>query len=246
LNAFGRVNAGGGHEVNRRERAAIELLQDTESEQARVLLLQEERRRFNAMRTVQRKTARFTRYSALASSILAFGFLWCVGAAIFWRAERTQQPWTYPESLYFCYVSLLTVGYGDYVPISNTGKPFFVVWSLVAVPTMTILVSNIADTFIASYKRGTIALAEWIVLPEGRDWRGVAARSRWLVFGRPRIGMKGAQEKPVTEAIQIGVDEEALEAIGDLTKSGLNDHDLAIRLALTVQKTANDLKAGWH
>lgn len=48
-------------------------------------------------------------------------------------AEHAQQ-WTYLESLYFAYTSLLTIGYGTPFPQSNAGKPFFVIWSLLAVP----------------------------------------------------------------------------------------------------------------
>lgn len=52
---------------------------------------------------------------------------------------------TYFQALYLCYVSLLTIGYGDLAPQSNAGRPFFVVWSLVAVPTMTILVADMVS-----------------------------------------------------------------------------------------------------
>ena len=59
---------------------------------------------------------------------------------MFWQCEHAVQGMTYFEALYFCYVSLLTIGYGDLAPQSNPGRPFFVFWSLIAVPTMTILV----------------------------------------------------------------------------------------------------------
>ena len=108
----------------------------------RLLLLREEKDRFEAMRRIQSSTAQWKRWYALTISVIAFGTLWCIGAVIFWQAEKESQGITYFQSLYLCYVSLLTIGYGDLAPKSNAGRPFFVVWSLVAVPTMTILVAD--------------------------------------------------------------------------------------------------------
>ena len=78
--------------------------------------------------------------------------------------EKNQQ-WTYFGSLYFAYVSLLTIGYGDFYPQSNSGKPFFVFWSLLAVPTLTILISNMGDTLVKAVKDATIYIGEITVLP---------------------------------------------------------------------------------
>ena len=44
------------------------------------------------------------------SSLFAL-MLWFVGAAIFVQTEYKQH-WTYFQSLYFAYVSLMTIGYG--------------------------------------------------------------------------------------------------------------------------------------
>ncbi|QRV84630.1 ion channel protein [Ceratobasidium sp. AG-Ba] len=64
----------------------------------------------------------------------AFGFLtfWFVGAAIFGALES----WSYGDALYFCYVFFLSVGYGDFAPISPAGRVIFIVYSLMAVPIM--------------------------------------------------------------------------------------------------------------
>jgi potassium channel subfamily K, other eukaryote len=87
-----------------------------------------------------------------------------IGAVVFWKAEKNQS-WTYFESIYFAYTTLLTIGYGDFQPISNSGKPFFVFWSLLAVPTLTILISNMGGTVIQLIKDITIWLGEVTVLP---------------------------------------------------------------------------------
>src|SRR5271156_940172 len=87
-----------------------------------------------------------------------------IGAVVFWTAEK-DQAWTYFESVYFSYTTLLTIGYGDFQPISNSGKPFFVFWTLLAVPTLTILISNMGDTVIQLIKDLTIWFGEVTVLP---------------------------------------------------------------------------------
>ena len=87
-----------------------------------------------------------------------------IGAVVFWTAEK-DQAWTYFESVYFSYTTLLTIGYGDFQTISNSSKPFFVFWTLLAVPTLTILISNMGDTVIQLIKDLTIWFGEVTVLP---------------------------------------------------------------------------------
>ncbi|KAJ5413051.1 hypothetical protein N7465_005356 [Penicillium sp. CMV-2018d] len=149
----------------------------------RILIMREEKDRFNAMRRIQHDTMRFRRWNNLIISIVAFGIVWSCGAVVFWKLE----PMTYFESLYFCFTSLLTIGYGDFTPESNPGKPFFVVWSLIAIPTMTMLISEMSDTVVAGFKRATEVFADYLVLPQSRVYKtcfgripGVAqfARSR--------------------------------------------------------------------
>lgn len=76
----------------------------------KLLLLREERDRFDAMREIQDETRRFKQYSALALSFLAFGALWCFGALIFMLSEERILKMSYFESLYFCFISLFTIG----------------------------------------------------------------------------------------------------------------------------------------
>ena len=57
---------------------------------------------------------------------IILGFL-AIGATYFAYAEG----WHWMDSLYFCVVTLLTVGYGDYVPTSAGAKVFTIVYILV-------------------------------------------------------------------------------------------------------------------
>lgn len=60
---------------------------------------------------VQKAAERERRYFALSLSSTFALILWLVGAAVFQQCEYARN-WTYLESLYFSYTSLLTIGYG--------------------------------------------------------------------------------------------------------------------------------------
>ena len=85
----------------------------TRPRKPKMLLLREEKDRFDAMRRIQKGTAKFKRWYALFMSVSAFGILWCVGAVVFWQCEKETQGMTYFQALYLGYVSLLTIGYGE-------------------------------------------------------------------------------------------------------------------------------------
>jgi potassium channel subfamily K len=180
------------------------------------------------------------------------GLLWCVGAAVFWRVEYAEQQLSYFEALYFCYVSLLTIGYGDFAPKSNAGKPFFIVWSLVAVPTMTILISDMGDTVVASYKRRTSMLADITILPKQGVFREYLEKHprllRWYESAvarrseRKRLerGLPGPEERtPEPEELNLTLDQLASE-------SDLDEHDLARKLAIAIRRVADDFTHGHH
>ncbi len=119
---------------------------------------------FNLMREIQQQASTRQKWQALFISGSAWLFLWLIGAVVFYKAEHEQQ-WTYFQSLYFAYTTLLTIGYGDYKPFSNSGKAFFVLWSLLAVPTLTIVISNMGDTVVKAIRDLTLYLGEFTVLP---------------------------------------------------------------------------------
>lgn len=68
---------------------------------------------------------------------------------VFYHSEQGLQQWTYFESIYFAWTSLITLGYGDFQPLSYAGKAFFVLWALLAIPTLTVLISDLSDTVVA-------------------------------------------------------------------------------------------------
>jgi potassium channel subfamily K len=127
--------------------------------------MQRREQEFNVMRRIHELSERKRRYTALATSTVASLLLWFLGAVVFMHSEKPQG-YTYFTWLYFAYTSLLTIGYGDFTVSSNAGKAFFVFWSLLAVPTLTILISNMGDTIIKAFKDFTIWVGSFTVLPD--------------------------------------------------------------------------------
>lgn len=142
-------------------------------------MTERERRReeFHIMREIQNRASTRQKWTALIFSGTAWLVLWLVGAVVFWKAEHAQG-WTYFQGIYFAYTTLLTIGYGDFSPSSNAGKPFLVFWSLLAVPTLTILISNMGDTVVKSVRDLTLYLGEFTVLP---GERGVKDRGKQII-----------------------------------------------------------------
>jgi len=110
------------------------------------------------MRKLSHRSARRYKWYSVAIWMFLWALLWIAGATIFWITERHS--WSYFEALYFSISALLVVGYGDLTPKDSASKPFFVLWSLFAVPTITTLISSISKAV------GTTYLAEegWIEL----------------------------------------------------------------------------------
>ena len=150
-------------------------------------------------------------------------------------------------------MSLLTIGYGDLAPQSNAGKPFFIVWSLIAVPLMTILISDLGDTVIASYKRGTFTLAEWTVLPKKGFFRIFLEKHPWLLHKIQLRAQKYTEQKRISEGFRTGFsqDDTQLESLPQTleelaSQDVLDEHDLARKLTVAIRRTANDLKNDTH
>lgn len=210
----------------------------------KALIMREEKDRFDAMRKIQQEASQFKKWSALLVSVCAFGVLWCVGAVAFWKAEASTQDLTYFQSLYFCYVSLLTIGYGDFSPKSNAGKPFFVLWSLIAIPTMTILISGMGDTVIATFKRATIKLGDFTLLPKAGIWHSFLQSQPWLRSRLQDLALK----RKLKRGMPVGpnpdnTDNPDLTAptLDQLATQPLTENQLTRRLTFAIRRTADDL-----
>ena len=213
-------------------------------------MLRDERDRFDEMRRMQDETRQWKKWMSLITSIIAFSILWCGGAVVFHLLEHD----TYFQSLYFCYVSLLTIGYGDLAPKTNPGKPFFVLWSLCAIPTMTILISNMGDTIIASYKRGSFKVADWTLLPKKGFIKAFLEQHPRLKSWVDQMVLQHQQKERLEQGFSIGLDELEGQTQQDIdgqleqlaSEEALDEHDLAQKLVVAIRETADHLKtARW-
>lgn len=132
---------------------------------------QRRKREFELMRKIQTRAEHRRRWMAMGISTTAWLMLWLVGAAIFQQCEVRFQGWTYFDGFYFAFVSLTTIGYGDVTPISPAGKSFFVIWSMLALPTMTVLISNAGDTVVKFVREATDKLGTVTILPDEKGFK---------------------------------------------------------------------------
>ena len=102
----------------------------------------DEKDSFHKMQSIRKKAKWVQRNISFFLSILVFCVMWFGGATVFFFCED----WSYLDSFYFCFLCLITIGYGDFAPKSPLGRVFFVSWGLAAVPLMTIIVSNVGDS----------------------------------------------------------------------------------------------------
>ena len=167
------------------------------------------RHEFHAMRQIQKRAISKSKWMSLFGSAFAGCVLWFVGALVFQHTEY-KQGWSYFVSLYFSYTSLLTIGYGDFQPLSNCGRAFFVFWSLLAVPTLTVLISDMGDTIVQWIEDGTNWIGTLTILPSdtgfASTWKkivGDLARFLNPSVDRKNIHLKG----PTQEAKEQGVQE---------------------------------------
>ena len=118
---------------------------------------------------------------------------------------------------------------------------------------MTILISDMGDTVIASFKRGTFAVADWTVLPKEGLWRNLLERYPWLLLWLEKKSRQAAQKRRLARGMPVGPapdsDEDndndpsppTIEEVAALTS--LTDAQLARKLAKAIRLTADDLRA---
>jgi len=231
------------------------------------------KKEFEVMRKIEERAEKTRKYSSLVISFVAFLVVWLGGAMVFTYTEvydldpneysqtesnlfQKPQNWTYFQSLYFAYIALLTIGYGDYYPQSNSGKPFFVIWSLIAVPTVTVLISSMSDTVVGWFSEGTLWLGQRTILPE-RDTDGK------LSMKGPKTVQEAARKEEALEkkqarggASEDGGSGEAMERLGgaiemEEEKRG-REGSLEARIAREISRLARDVgkkpakKYGWE
>ncbi|KAF2452434.1 potassium channel-like protein [Lineolata rhizophorae] len=159
-----------------RQKIRVGLFRRLEYERNGLTERQKREQEFKVMRVILAEASSRRRWTALAMSTMAAFALWFLGALVFMYSEH-RQGWSYFVALYYAYVSLLTIGYGELTLISNAGKPAFVFWTMLAVPTLTILISNMGDTVVKAFSDFTIWLGSLTLLPEEGGFRATLAHT---------------------------------------------------------------------
>jgi hypothetical protein len=162
--------------------------------------------------------------------------------------SQNSQGWTYPDSLYFTYTTLLTIGYGDFYPNTSAGKPFFVLWSLISIPAMTVLISNMSDTVVKLVQDITLWISERTILPERHTQSPTEQRNK-KGKRRQRMKHRHGQSSQENEGSDQGRSdlEHDIEHVGDKIEKFEQDegtpNSLAARLAREISHLASDLSA---
>ena len=76
-----------------------------------------EREAFDLMKCIRRTASRKQHWFSLSMTVAIFMGFWLLGALVFKFAEN----WSYFNCIYFCFLCLLTIGYGDFAPRTGAG-----------------------------------------------------------------------------------------------------------------------------
>ena len=203
-----------------------------------------QRHEFHLMRAIHKAAAWQLRWFSFFTALFAWTVLWLLGAYAFYVSESPQH-WSYFLALYFAYTSLLTIGYGDVAPGQTWGKPFFVLWSLLAIPTMTILLSSMGNTVASLFDEFVIFAGELTVLPGDRSIRsrfketGVSWAGKVRHPGFWRAVTQAVVIRPVEDRIDYDMEKQSHE-LDDVPQDVFQRKRLLIR---EIRKLQQDLKA---
>jgi len=204
---------------------------------------------FKVMRDVQRCTEQDQKWGALFFSALVVSCLWLSGAAVFMATEH----WSYFDAVYFTYVCLMTIGYGDLAPKSNPGRAFFVMWSILAVPALTILVSHMTDTVIQFFSDIVLWLGSTTISPGHRNilrTARVALQNALKCQWRGEDGFEIASHDscPVNATVGHSTDRDEPDSLEKFQErmrthpSSTNNDDYRSIMAQQIKSLAKDLK----
>ena len=84
--------------------------------------------------------ARSFRDAQFRALLLLYGVLLLIGTVFYARIEG----WSVLDALYFCVVTLATVGYGDFAPRTSLGKVFTIVYVLIGAGVFVVLAAELA------------------------------------------------------------------------------------------------------
>jgi len=84
-------------------------------------------------------------YIRLVGLILLIFLTVLIGAVAFHSFEG----WTYGNCVYFCFITLLTIGYGDFSPQTDHGRIFFIFYVLIGLGLLAFIVGDIGEKILS-------------------------------------------------------------------------------------------------
>src|SRR5215471_5058017 len=84
--------------------------------------------------------ARSVRNPEFRALLVLYLLLLAIGTVFYTRTEG----WRILDALYFCVVTLATVGYGDFAPRTSAGKVFTIVYILIGAGVFVVLAAELA------------------------------------------------------------------------------------------------------
>ncbi|MFN8439245.1 MAG: potassium channel family protein [Caldilineaceae bacterium] len=77
-----------------------------------------------------------------------------VAGTIFYHSV---EDWNWLDSLYFCVITLATVGYGDFSPHTDAGKLFTMLYIFMGIGLLVAVFTRLADALTTARKESSIA-----------------------------------------------------------------------------------------
>ena len=71
------------------------------------------------------------------------------GTYFYWHVEG----WSVVDALYFCFMTMSTIGYGDLVPTSSLSKIFTIVYSILTIGLFAAIVAKLVIVTVSDKKR---------------------------------------------------------------------------------------------
>ena len=85
-------------------------------------------------------------FRALAALV---GVLLLSGSVFYMRFEG----WSFVDSLYFCVMTMTTIGYGDFVPTTNLSKVFTILYTFTSIGAFVALAAKVANSMLSNKNR---------------------------------------------------------------------------------------------